>query len=283
MARKKATTKKRQSAADEETQARSARPFWSGTLTFGLVSVPVDLYPGTRTNRAPLRMLGPKGEPLSRRYFSQKTEKDLEDDEMIRGYEFDKEKYVPVTDEELERLAPESSRDIDLRRFVDLQSIPPLYFDRSYFLVPSAGSEKAYRLLAATMEQEALAGIATFVMRGKEYLVTIFPENEIMRAETMRFPDEIRSVKEIDLPEKKKVPAATVKKFENFIAKHSDKRLSLKELKDEKTAQLLKLVEKKRKQHKDVVEVEETERDEGKVVDLMEVLKKSLAKKRKAA
>ena len=282
MARKKAT-KKRQVRADDESQARSARPFWSGTLTFGLVSVPVDLYPGTRTNRAPLRMLGPKGEPLSRRYFSQKTEKDLEDDEMIRGYEFDKDKYVPVTDEELERLAPESSRDIDLRRFVDLQSIPPLYFDRSYFLVPSEGSEKAYRLLSATMEKEALAGIATFVMRGKEYLVTIFPETGIMRAETMRFPDEIRSVKEIDLPEKKKVPAATVKKFENFIAKHSDKRLSLKELKDEKTAQLLKLVEKKRKQHKDVVEVEEPERDQGKVVDLMEVLKKSLAGKRKAA
>ena len=282
MPRKKAT-KKQKSGAEGESQARSARPFWSGTLTFGLVSVPVDLYPGTRTNRVPLRMLGPKGEPLSRRYFSPKTEKDLEDDEMIRGYEFDKDKYVPVTDEELERLAPESSRDIDLRRFVDLQSIPPLYFERSYFLVPSAGSEKAYRLLSATMEKEALAGIATFVMRGKEYLVTIFPENGIMRAETMRFPNEIRSVEEIDLPEKKKVPAATVKKFENFIVKHSNKRLSLKELKDEKTARLLKLVEKKRKQHKDVVEVEEPEHDEGKVVDLMEVLKQSLARKRKAA
>jgi DNA end-binding protein Ku len=283
MARKKTTRKRRSGRADEESQARSARPFWSGTLTFGLVSVPVDLYPGTRTNRAPLRMLGPKGEPLSRRYFSQKTEKDLEDDEVIRGYEIDKDKYIPVTDEELERLAPESSRDIDLRRFVDLQSIPPLYFDRSYFLVPSEGSEKAYKLLSETMDNEDLAGIATFVMRGKEYLVTIFPENEILRAETMRFPDEIRSVKEIDLPEKKKVPAATVKKFETFIAKNSDKHLSLKELKDEKTAQLLKLVEKKRKQHKDVVEVEEPERDEGKVVDLMEVLKRSLAGKRKAA
>jgi DNA end-binding protein Ku len=120
-------------------------------------------------------------------------------------------------------------------------------------------------------------------MRGKEYLVAIFPENGILRAETMRFPDEIRSVKEIDLPAKKKVSAAAVKKFETIIAKHSARKLSLKELKDEKTAQLLKLVEKKRKQHKDLVEVEEPERDEGKVVDLMEVLKKSLAGKRKAA
>jgi DNA end-binding protein Ku len=282
MARKKAT-KRRRNDADENGDARAARPFWSGTLTFGLVSVPVDLYPGTRTNRAPLRMLGPKGEPLSRRYFSQKTGKDLEDDEMIRGYEIDKDKYVTVTDEELERLAPESSRDIDLRRFVDLQSIPPLYFERSYFLAPSEGSEKAYKLLAGTMEKEELAGVATFVMRGKEYLVAIFPENQILRAETMRFPDEIRSPKEIDLPEKKKVTVATVKKFERLIAKHSDKHLSLKDLKDEKTEQLLKLVEKKRKQHKDIVEVEEPERDEGKVVDLMEVLKKSLAGKRRAA
>ena len=113
--------------------------------------------------------------------------------------------------------------------------------------------------------------------------MTIFPETGILRAETMRFPNEIRSVKEIDLPEKKKVPAATVKKFESFIAKHSDKQLSLTKLKDEKTAQLLKLVEKKRKRHKDVIEVDEPERYEGKVVDLMEVLKKSLAGKRKAA
>src|SRR6201988_75267 len=111
MARKKATRKK----SDDDGNTRSARPFWSGTITFGLVSVPVDLYPGTRTNRTPLRMLGPKGEPLSRRYFSQKTVKDLEDDEMIRGFEIEKDKFVPVTDEELERLAPARSRQIALR------------------------------------------------------------------------------------------------------------------------------------------------------------------------
>ena len=133
------------------------------------------------------------------------------------------------------------------------------------------------------MEKSKLAGIATFVMRGKEYLVAIFPENGILRAETMRFADEIRSPKDIDLPEKKKVPAATVKKFERIIARHSDKHFALKDLKDEKTEQLLKLVEKKRKQHKDIVEVEAPARDEGKVVDLLAALKKRLASKRKAA
>ena len=279
---KKGSSKRKQSSEDNGS-VRGARPFWSGTLTFGLVSVPVDLYPGNRTNRAPLRMLSPEGEPLSRRYFSQKSGKELDDEDMVRGYEIDKDKYVIVTDEELERLAPEQSRDIDLRRFVPLEEIPPLYFDRSYFLAPSEGSEKAYKLLAETMKKEDLAGIATFVMRGKEYLVSIFPENGILRAETMRFADEIRSPKEIDLPEKKKVPAATVKKFERLIEKHSAKQLSLKELKDEQTEKLLKLVAKKRKQHKDIVEVEEPKREEGKVIDLMAALKKSLAAKRKAA
>lgn len=281
MARKKATRRKRSDNGDET--ARAARPFWSGTLTFGLVSVPVDLYPGNRTNRAPLRMLSPDGQPLARRYYSQKTGRDLDNEDMVRGYEIDKDHYVVVTDDELERLAPEQSRDIDLRRFVSLEEIPPLYFDRSYFLAPSEGSEKAYKLLSETMQKESLAGVATFVMRGKEYLVAIFPENGILRAETMRFADEIRSPKEIDLPDKKKVPAAAVKKFEKLIEKHSDKQLSLKELKDEQTEKLLKLVEKKRKQHKDIVEVEEPEREEGKVIDLMEALKKSLRGKRKAA
>ena len=280
-ARKKASRKKSESNGDG--MARSARPFWSGTLTFGLVSVPVDLYPGNRTNRAPLRMLGPEGDPLARRYYSEKTGKDLDDEDMVRGFEFDKDHYVVVTDEELERLAPEQSRDIDLRRFVPLEDIPPLYFDRSYFLAPSEGSEKAYRLLARTMDKEKLSGIATFVMRGKEYLVAIFPENEILRAETMRFPDEIRTPKEIGLPEKKKIAATAVKKFESLIQKHSDKRLSLTDLKDEQTEKLLKLVEKKRKQHKDLVEVELPEQEPAKVVDLMEALKKSLAGKRQAA
>ena len=281
MAARKRSAKKRSS--DSDTVARSARPFWSGTLTFGLVSVPVDLYPGNRTNRAPLRMLGPEGEPLARRYYSQKSGQDLDDDAMVRGFEYDKDHYVIVSDEELERLAPEQSRDINLRRFVPLADIPPLHFDRSYFLAPSKGSEKAYRLLSQAMEQEKLAGVATFVMRGKAYLVAIFPEDEILRAETMRFADEIRSPKEVGLPDKPGVPAATVKKFETLIGRHSDKRLSLTELKDEQTAKLLKLVEKKRKQHKDVVEVEMPDEQPGKGVDLMAALKKSLAGKRRAA
>jgi len=224
-------------------------------------------------------MLSSEGEPLARKYYSEKTERDLDADQMVRGYEYDKGKYVVVTDEELERLAPEKTRDIDLKRFVPQESIPPVYFERGYFLTPDTGSEKAYRLLAETMEKEGKAGLATFVMRGKEYLVSIFAEHGILRAETMRFPDELRSPADVDLPKKKKVPSAMVRKFEKLISNKSKKQLSARKLEDEQTERLLKLVKKKSAQRKNVVEVETNEREQGKVIDLMAVLKKSLAGK----
>ena len=227
-------------------------------------------------------MLGPDGQPLSRKYFSEKTERDLDADEMVRGYEIDKGKYVVITDDELERLAPEKTRDIDLKRFVPEASIPPVYFERGYFLTPAEGSEKAYKLLAQTMEKEGKAGLATFVMRGKEYLVAIFAENDILRAETMRFPDELRTPAEVGLPKKPKIPRATVAKFEKLITSKSKKQLSPRKLEDEQTERLLKLVKKKSAQRKNIVEVDTDERDDreqGKVVDLVAILKKSLAGK----
>jgi DNA end-binding protein Ku len=249
-------------------------------LTFGLVSVPVSLFPAARGARSSLRMLGPDGQPLSRRYYAEKTGNDLDADEVVRGFEIDKNKYVVITDEELERLEPEKTRDINLTQFVPADSIPPLYFERGYFLTPAAGSQKAYKLLAETMDQNDLAGIATFVMRGKEYLVAIFSEKGILRAETMRFPDEIRSPADVGLPKKKAAPPATVKKFEKLISTKSKKQFSPAKLADKQTDDLLKLVKKKEKQRGNVVRVEEEADTDNKVIDLVQVLKKSLGGKK---
>jgi DNA end-binding protein Ku len=252
------------------------RPFWSGTITFGLVSVPVDLYPANRSSRVSLRMLGPGGRPLNRRYYSEKTGRELESDSLVRGYEYAKGKYVLVSDEDLERLAPEKTRDIDLKQFVPVDQIPPLYFERAYFLAPSKGSAKAYRLLADSMARSGRAGIATFVMRGKEYLVAILSENGILRAETMRFDDEIRKPAEIGLPEKPKVPSSKVRSFEGILRKHSKRTLSRAALKDEYAEKVLKLVQKKKSKGKDLVEAEAVEGPKEEPVDIMAVLKASL-------
>jgi DNA end-binding protein Ku len=225
-------------------------------------------------------MLGPDGQPLSRRYYAEKSGKDLDSDEVVRGFELDKNKFVVVTDEELERLEPEKTRDINLTQFVPTESIPPLYFERGYFLTPAAGSQKAYKLLAATMDRNDLAGIATFVMRGKEYLVAIFSEKGILRAETMRFADEVRSPDDVGLPKKKAASAATVKKFERLISSKSKKQFSPTKLADKQTDDLLKLVKKKEKQRGNVVRIEPEADTDNKVIDLVQVLKKSLAGKK---
>jgi DNA end-binding protein Ku len=244
------------------------------------VSVPVSLFPAARSNRASLRMLGPDGQPLARKYYAEKTGKDLDADEVVRGYEVNKSKFVIITDEELERLEPEKTRDINLTQFVPADSIPPLYFERGYFLTPAAGSQKAYKLLAETMDKNELAGIATFVMRGKEYLVAIFSERGILRAETMRFPDEIRTPADVGLPKKKDASPATVRKFEKIIGTKSKKKFSPAKLEDKQTEDLLKLVKKKEKKRGSVVRVEAEAETDHKVVDLVQILKKSLGAKK---
>jgi DNA end-binding protein Ku len=274
--------KRRAKSTPDDEQEPSVRPFWSGTLTFGLVSIPVNLYPGTRQMRSPLRMLSAEGVPLSRRYFSPDTGKELDDSEMVRGYEISKDKFVIVTDEELERLDPEKSRDIDLRLFVKKDEIQPVYFEHAYFLAPAGGSTKAYQLLAETMEDSGRAGIATFVMRDKAYLVAIISENGILRAETLRFSDEVRSPEDIGLPRVKQPAKSDITRFEKLIARHKKDDIAIEELKDEQTEKLLKLVEHKRAAHRDIVEQEASETEPEKVVDLMAVLKKSLAGKRAA-
>src|SRR5688500_12458203 len=185
-------------------------------------------------------MIGPDEAPVRRRYVCSKDGKALDADDIVRGYEIEKGKFVVVTDEELEAVEPRKSREIDLRLFVDEDDIDPIYFERAYFLVPTGGTNKAYRLLAEVMEKKKQAGIATFVMRAKEYLVAIIAENGILRAETLRFADEIRKPADVGLPKKAKPAAADVKKFEAQIARRT-KKLALSELVDDYEERLEKL------------------------------------------
>jgi DNA end-binding protein Ku len=254
------------------------RSFWSGTISFGLVSIPVELYPANRSARVSLRMLDADGTPLRRRFFDA-SEKPLESDALVRGYEIDSNDFVVVTDEELESLEPGKSRDIDLRRFVDSDAIEPLWFERAYFLTPAGNSNKAYRLLAATMERTGKAGIATFVMRTREYLVAILAENGILRAETLRFHDEVRSPEDVGLPEPAQVPAAAVKRVTRAIGRLAADALDPAELQDTYARRLRELVEKKRKRGEDVVApaagADQDDEDDD-IIDLMQVLKRSM-------
>ena len=265
--------------APDEIRARS---FWSGTLTFGLVSIPVSLFPANRPQRVSLRMLAPNGTPLRREYFDPRTHRRVSNDDLVRGFELDEGSFVTVTEEELESVEPEKSRDIDLRLFVPREQLDPLYFDRAYYLTPGGESTKAYKLLAETMEVTDRAGIATFVMRDKEYLIAILAEDGIMRAETLRFADEVRSVEDVGLPEPAKVKPAARRKMEAAIKKLSEKEFDASILVDRTTERLLELIEEKRASGEDVIEAEDTEEPPDDIIDLMEVLKRSLSGDRSA-
>lgn len=259
-----------------ERPSAGRRGFWSGTISFGLVNIPVSLYPANRSSHIGLRMLAPDGTPLERRYYSSVSGKELAPEQLVRGYELEKDQYVVVTDDELEKLDPERSSIIDLRRFVPVEDIPPLYFERGYFLAPGGESTKAYQLLAAVMEKTRRAGIATFVMRGKEYLIAIIAEKGILYAETMRFKDELRTPEDVGLPRKPAIADKNIRHFEQIISQQSESQLAPAELHDETSAALLEIVKSKQSEKENVIVTSEPGEEEA-GPDLLGELKRSLA------
>ena len=265
------------------------RALWSGVISFGLVAVPVELFAGNRHSALSLRMLSPDGMPLARRYVCPEDGRMLSGDETLRGYEVSEGKFVVVSDEELERLSPKRSREIALERFVPRDQIEPAWFVRSYFLVPGEEQQRAYRLLAETIEKTGRAGIAKFVMRGREYAVAIFAERGILRAETLRFGDELRRPADLGLPEPGDVSSARVRKMARQVDALAKRDLDPGELDDDRIERLRELAERKLERREDVVrapdgadagEAEETEG--GEVVDLMALLKQRVGAKRSA-
>jgi DNA end-binding protein Ku len=262
--------------------AAPTRAFWSGTLTFGLVNIPVELLSGVRARQTSMKMVDAKGRPLGRQYYCPEDDKKLSNDDIVRGYETDDGKMIVVTDAELDAIAPEMTRDIELRRFVPLEQIPATYYLRPYFLAPSGRSTKAYHLLAETMQRTGRVGIGTFVMRGHQYLVAILSDGGLLRAETLRFADELRTPEDVALPKRRKVPARRVSELVKGIGDLSRDELDMDELSDRYAEAIHELVEAKEKKGRDVIEMgasedEDTEEGAAEVIDLMRILKKRLS------
>ena len=273
-----------QQAATQEAGA-PVRSMWSGTITFGLVSIPVDLLSAVRPRQTAMKLVDKSGHALGREYHCSKEGKELDHDELVRGYETDEGKMVVITDEEFESVAPEMSGDIELRGFVPLEQIPPMYFQKPYFLAPSGKSAKAYNLLTATMQKTGRVGVGSFVMRGHEYLVAIVSDNGVLRADTLRYTDEIRTPESIGLPPVKKPAAGKVTSFGKAIDALKQTRLDMSELADQDAQALRELAERKQKKDEDVIQqrgLEEVDAEatqgSAQIIDLMEVLRKSLSK-----
>jgi len=270
---------------EQESVAAPVRSMWSGTITFGLVSIPVALMSAVRPRQTAMKLVDKSGHALGREYHCSKDNKELDNDELVRGYQTDDGKMIVITDEEFESVAPEMSGDIELRGFVPLEQIPPMYFQKPYFLAPDGKSAKAYTLLAATMERTGRVGIGSFVMRGHEYLVAIIADNGVLRADTLRYADEVRTPEAIGLPKARKPAAGKVTQFSKAIDDLKRSALDLSELEDRDAQALRELAESKAKNDENVIhqrglEAADAEAGEGsaEIIDLMEVLRKSLSK-----
>jgi DNA end-binding protein Ku len=255
------------------------RSLWSGSITFGLLSLAVDLFPAVRAETVPLKVVDQDHRMLTRRFYCPHHERFLSRDELVRGYDVGDEEYVLVTDDELEALSPEKSRAIDLRTFVDVSEIDPMYFQRSYLLTPAENeANRAYRLLAETMERSGRAGIATFVMRGKEYLVALLAENGLLRAETLRFRDELRTPQDVGLPLGIEADPSAVDRYRRAIAELAADGIDRAELVDTRVERLRALIDSKLARGVDVEKaaIAEESAEEAEIIDLMEVLKRRL-------
>jgi DNA end-binding protein Ku len=276
-----AGTKKRTRSKRKETRPRSlpVHAFWSGSLSFGLVNVPVLLFPASRHAGVRLRLMSQQGRLLERQFYCPHDAKVVASDEIVRGYELDDGSYVIVQDSELDSLEPRRTREIELREFVMVSEISPAFLQRGYYLTPLKEATTAYRLLAEVMEQTQRAGIATFVMRDREYLVAIFAQKGILCAESLRFPDELRDPSGIGLPHVISAPRRRIAAFERSVEALSAATLTRADLPDPDTSRLRSLIEAKKRAGEDVVRVAETVEDgdlDESRVDLLEMIRKSL-------
>ena len=259
-----------------------ARAIWSGSISFGLVSVPVKAYAAVRDHKVHFNQLEKgTGARINYKKVSDKTGKEVTADDIESGYEIASGKYVVVEDEELEKLRPRTSRTIDVADFVELSQIDPIYYERTYWLGPDGeAAERPYRLLLAAMEAEGKAGIGTVVMRKKQYLAAIRPLDGALAMSTMRFADEVVPQAEVDdLPGKGAKPEPRELKLASQIIGSLATDWDPQRYHDTYTEELKELIEAKAKGKKIVVEEEAPA--EATVVDLMQALEASLEAARK--
>lgn len=197
----------------------ASRPIWTGTITFGLVNIPVKLHMAVREQRIAFHMLHDQDNVrLRRKMVCPADNKEIHPEHIVRGYEIHKDQYVIVSPEDLERCGPKSTKTIEITDFVDLADIDPVYFDRPYYLVPQAAAAKPYRLLLNAMTRSKKVGISKLVMHEKEYLAALRPVENVIVLHTMHFTDEVVSAEQIDaLPGEQKVGDREVKVAEQLI------------------------------------------------------------------
>jgi DNA end-binding protein Ku len=257
-----------------------ARSLWTGSLSFGLVNVPVSIVTAVRDLDLHFRQLHEKdASPIDVQRWCSKEDVEVPYEEITHSYELEDGGEVIVTDEDLEAVEPRKTRTIEIEQFVDLEDVDPIYFDHPYFLLPASdddGAVRAYRLLVEVMERTDRAALGRFVLRAKEYLAIIRSREGALTLTTMLFADEVRATKDVAAPTgKQHKPSAKQLKAAVAVIEELSTDWDPKRHKDEYRKRLQRVVAQKRKGK--TVEVAEPEESQEPVPDLMEALERTLA------
>jgi DNA end-binding protein Ku len=255
----------------------AARAIGTGSIAFGLVSIPVKLYPATQSSGAisfNLLHRPPCGSRLKQQYICAKEEVIVPRDEMVKGYEFAKDQYVVFTPEELKSLEERASQTIDIAEFVPADKVDPVFFDKPYYLAPEKGSEKAYHLLADVMRESHRAALARYAARGKQYLVIIRPSEEGLVMQQLLYAEEVRPFSEVPMPDRPAVREAELKLAHQLVDQISSETFEPTKYKDDVKERVQADIQRKVEGHE--IEAAPTENAPAQVIDLMEALKKSL-------
>jgi len=256
-----------------------ARSIWSGSISFGLVNIPVKLFTAVREERVQFHLLHDQDNVrLKQKMVCPNDGAEVHREHTVRGYEISPEHYVIVQDSEIEAAAPKSSRVIELQDFVDLAAIDPVYFDRAYYLVPQQHAEKAYRLLVEAMAQTKKVGIAKFTLRNKEYLAALRAVEGVICLETMHFADEVTPADKVedaprDVAVGERELAVAGKLIESLSTNFEPGRYH-----DEYRERLMALIQKKAHGEKVVIAPEKADGQKTASHDLMAALEASLSR-----
>ena len=254
-----------------------ARAIWKGSISFGLVNIPIALYPATRREEFKFRLLRKSDlSPVSYKRVAEKDGKEVPWDQIVKGYEYEKGKYVVLKDEDFERVDLEATQTVDIQDFVDQEEIDPIFFYKPYYLEPQKGGDKAYALLRDALKDSNKIGIAKVVIKTRQYLAGVKPEDGVLLLELMHFADELADPGKLHVPKKTEVGKREMNMAKSLIDSMSSK-WNPEKYKDDYREALMEVIEEKVEAGgKEIEEKPKKAPKPTKIIDLVSVLQKSL-------
>src|SRR5213082_642423 len=266
-----------------------ARAIWKGSISFGLVNIPIALYPATRREELKFRLLRKSDlSPVNYKRVAEKDGKEVSWDQIVKGYEYEKGKYVVLKEEDFERIDLEATQTVDIQDFVDQEEIDPMFFYKPYYLEPQKGGDKAYTLLRDALADSKKVGIAKVVIKTRQYLAGVKAEDGVLVLELMHFAEELAESDKLSVPKKIEPGKREINMAKALIDSMSSKWNPKKYHDDYREALMEVIEEKVEAGGKEIAEKPKKAPKPTKVIDLVKVLQQSLeqtgkAKKKKTA